>query len=111
MKGKPIIERLVPGIAIQLQKKDDDVLTDFNLYFGYRFTRRFTSGAGWNQRVGYNTDHYNWSNDKTHIYGPRIFSEYKLSRGFSPRAELETMNTFVPPFVKKLPVDPGSREW
>jgi hypothetical protein len=111
MKGKPLIERLVPGVAIQLQKRNDDILTDFNVYLGYRFTRRFTAGGGWNQRVGYNTDYYGWSDDKAKVYGPRIYSEYKLNKGFSPRVELEMMNTFVPPYVKVSPVDPGNREW
>ncbi len=111
MKGKPLIERIVPGLAFQLQKKDDDLLVDFNLYFGYRFTKRFTAGGGWNQRVGYNTDKNAWSPEGARIYGPRMFSEYKLSKGFSPRVELEVMNTFVPPYLNNAKSDPGSREW
>jgi len=111
MKGKPFIERIVPGIAFQLQKKDDDLLTDFNLYFGYRFTKRFTSGGGWNQRVGYNTDKYRWSPEDARVYGPRIFSEYKLGKGFSPRVEVEMMNTFVPTYLNNTKSDPASRQW
>ncbi len=111
MKGKPLIERVVPGIALQLQKKDDDLLVDFNLYFGYRFTKRFTSGGGWNQRVGYNTDKNALSPEDARIYGPRMFSEYKLGKGFSPRGEVEVMNTFVPPYLNNTKSDPGSREW
>lgn len=111
MKGKPLVERIVPGMAVQLQKKDDDLLVDFNLYCGYRFTKRFTTGGGWNQRVGYNTDKNKWSPENARIYGPRIFSEYKLGKGFSPRLEIEVMNTFVPAYIKTIPVDPGNREW
>ncbi len=111
MKGKPLIERIVPGMAFQLQKKDDDLLVDFNLYFGYRFTKRFTTGGGWNQRFGFNTDKNKWSPENARIYGPRIFSEYKLGKGFSPRLEIEVMNTFVPAYVKTIPADPGNREW
>ncbi|MEJ7645918.1 MAG: hypothetical protein WKF87_15090 [Chryseolinea sp.] len=111
MKGKPLIERIIPGLAFQLQKKNDDLFVDFNVYFGYRLTKRFTSGGGWNQRVGYNTDKTTWSSDRSKIYGPRIFSEYKLGKGFSPRLEIEIMNTFVPPYTKANPTDPGQREW
>jgi hypothetical protein len=111
MKGKPLIERIVPGLTFQLQKKNDDLLVDFNLYFGYRFTKRFTSGAGWNQRVGYNMDKNAWSPEEARIYGPRLFSEYKIGKGFSPRVELELMNTFVPPYLNNTKSDPGSREW
>jgi len=111
MKAKPLIERIIPGIAFQLQKKNDDILTDVSVYFGYRITQRFTSGVGWNQRVGYNIDHYTWNSQQSNIYGPRIYSEYRLSNGFFPRIELEAMNTFVPPYIKTGPVDPGGREW
>lgn len=51
MKEKPLIERIVPGIALQVQKKGDDLMVDFNAYAGYRFTGRITAGLGWNQRV------------------------------------------------------------
>lgn len=111
MKGKPFIERIVPGIGIQLQRKDNNLLTDFNIYFGYRFTGRFTGGAGWNQRLGYNTNQYKWSSNQTSIYGPRMFSEYRLSMGFSPRLEVEAMNTFIPPFARITTVDRGERQW
>ncbi len=111
MRGKPFIERIVPGIAIQLQKKNDDLLTDFNMYLSYRFTGRFTSGAGWNQRIGYNTDRNSWSHENARIYGPRVFSEYKLGKGFSPRAEVEVMNTNVPPLTRTQTTDPFHREW
>ncbi len=111
MKGKPLIERIVPGLALQLQKKNDDFFLDINPYIAYRFTKRFSSGAGWNQRIGYDFDNNHWSSSEARIYGPRAFSEYKLGKGFSPRLEVEMMNTFVPPYLKTVPADPGVREW
>jgi len=111
MKKKPLIERIVPGIAFQLQKKNDDLLVDINPYLAYRFTTRFSTGAGWNQRIAYNTDSYAWSSKDSHVYGPRLFGEYKLGRGFSPRLEIEVMNALVPPYIKTTPQDLGSREW
>jgi hypothetical protein len=110
MRGKPFIERLIPGIAFQLQKKDDLLFLDFNPYFSYRFTGRFTSGIGWNQRVFYDLSDNSFQND-SRIFGPRVYSEYKLWRGFSPRIEVEAMNTFVPPYIKVSPADVGQREW
>lgn len=112
MRDKPLVERLLPGIAMQIQKKGEDILTDFNPYIGYRFTGHFTTGLGWNQRVGYNTDYNSWSSRNARVYGPRIYSEYKIGEGFSPRAEIEVMNTFLPPLVPGRPTpDLGSREW
>ncbi|HTF16618.1 MAG TPA: hypothetical protein VK658_01025 [Chryseolinea sp.] len=111
MKGKPFIERLVPGVAFQLLKKDKLVSVDFNFYAGYRFTKRLTAGAGWNERVGFNTKTLALAPGDVRIYGPRMFSSYKLSRGFEPRVEVEMMNTFIPLYIRNPHIDPGSRRW
>jgi hypothetical protein len=110
MKGVPLIERVIPGIGMQIQKQNDEVLVDFNPYAGYKFTPRITAGLGWNQRVAYNFNQ-NKFNPEGRIYGPRVFGEYKLWRGYSPRAELEVMNTNVPPLAPAGTVDPAVREW
>ena len=110
MKGKPFIERLIPGIAMQIQKKGDDFMVDFNAYAGYRFTGRITAGAGWNQRVAYNLDR-NLFNPEARIFGPRIYGEFKLWKGFSPRIEGEVMNTKIPPSTFTPSLDPGQRDW
>lgn len=109
MKKKPFIERLVPGVALQIQQKND-LLFDVNPYLGYRLTGRLTSGMGWNQRIGYNTDKHYFTSVAV-IYGPRMFTEFKVWKGFSARAELEVMNTFVPPLLRSPSVDTGNREW
>ncbi len=110
MKGKPFIERVVPGIQFQIQGKNGDLMVDFNGYLGYRFTGRLTSGLGWNQRVAYTKDANTFHPD-ARVFGPRAFGEFKLGKGFSPRIELETMNTVVPPFVVHQRGDIGKREW
>lgn len=110
MRGKPLIERLLPGIGIQILKNSDLFMTDFNPYVGYRFTGRLTSGLGWNQRFAYNTKHNNFS-PEARVYGPRIYSEFNLGKGFFPRGELELLNTFVPPYVRTLTSDDGERQW
>ncbi|SHH15791.1 hypothetical protein SAMN04488109_2929 [Chryseolinea serpens] len=110
MHGKPWYERVLPGIAMQMQKKGEDLMVDFNPYAGYRFTGRITAGAGWNQRVAYNTKR-NYFDHAARVYGPRVYGEFKLWKGFSPRLEVETMNTFVPPLTRVAIPDAGSREW
>jgi hypothetical protein len=47
MRGKPLIERLVPAFMVQIQKEGNDLLVDLNPYIGYRFTGKFTAGPGW----------------------------------------------------------------
>lgn len=46
MKGKPFIERIVPGIVFQIQKKNDELFVDFNPYVGYRFTGKRCTSVG-----------------------------------------------------------------
>jgi hypothetical protein len=86
------------------------LLVDFNPYVGYRFTSKITGGIGWNQRAAYNFDLNNF-NPNARIHGPRVFGEYKLWKGFSPRAEIEIMNTNVPSISQVQTIDPFRREW
>lgn len=109
VKNKKWSERISSGMNIQIQKKGEDVLVDFNPYIGYLLSKRLVIGAGWNERVAYNWDQRLFHSD-TRIYGPRLFGEYLLSKGFSPRIEMEVMNTLVPPATVKQG-DPYSRLW
>jgi len=110
MKGKPLIERMVPGVALQIQKKGEDLMMDFNPYATYKFTGRISAGLGWNQRVAYNFDTKKF-NPMARIYGPRLFGELKIGKGFSPRAEIEVMNTSIPSLTRTHTTDPFHREW
>ena len=110
MKDKPFVERVVPGLQFQMFQKQGNFLTDFNLYAGYRVNGRLTIGLGWNQRVAYNLDRDEF-NPKARVFGPRAFGEFKLGRGFSPRAEVEVMNSAVPPYTTSVLADTRSREW
>jgi hypothetical protein len=105
MKGKPFIERVVPGITLQFQKSHD-VLIDYNPQVGYRFYGRFMAGTGWNERfrVG---KHFHFSL-KDRVYGPRVFAEFKIGKGFSVRTDAEKMNTYVPSINT---TDPEHRAW
>jgi hypothetical protein len=109
MRGKPFIERVIPGIALQIHRKDA-WMVDFNLYAGYRFNSRLTAGAGWNQRVAYNADEYEFDPD-LRVYGPRFYGEFVIGQGFSGRLESEYMNTRLPPQFASGNADPDSREW
>lgn len=109
MKGKPLIERIVPGINLQIQTRGKEFMVDFNPYAGYRFSGRITAGLGWNQRVSYNYDFKQFISSST-IFGPRAFGEFRLGKGFCPRAEVEVMNTRVPPATLSANVDPYSRQ-
>ena len=109
MKGKPFIERLVPGVAFQILRKDN-LFLDVNPYVGYRLSGRLTSSIGWNQRIGYSTQN-NYFTSPSVVYGPRWFGEARVWKGFSGRLEVECLNAVVPPaFTAPIP-DHGHREW
>jgi len=107
MHGKPLIERIVPGITMQVLVKNH-LMIDFNPQAGYRFTGKLTAGLGWNERVGFR--HYYQITHQDRIYGPRTFAEFKLSRGFVAHADLEMMNTYVPSLTYSR-LNDGSRQW
>lgn len=108
MKGKPFIERLVPGLYFQYQQKDSYFL-DANPYVGYRISGRFTAGTGWNHRFAYNKRYHSWDR-RSKIFGPRGYVDFKLGKGFIAHLEGESMNTFVPSAIHGNP-DTGQREW
>ena len=109
MKGKPLIERILPGLSMHFQEKGEDLLLDFNPYAGYRLTSRMLAGMGWNQRFVYQVGRTR-INPQGSMYGPRVFGEFKMWRGFSPRGEVEFMNMNI-----QLPgshvVDKNVRRW
>lgn len=109
MKGRPLSERIVPGFNMQVQRKSGDVLVDFNPYVGYKLTARITAGAGWNQRLAYTWKAHSVNPPAT-IFGPRVYGEIMLGKGFSPRLETEVMNTLVPPSTLSQG-DPRQRQW
>jgi hypothetical protein len=109
MREVPFIEKMVPGIGFQILSFDK-LYIDVNPYLGYRVTTAITIGAGWNQRIGYEKKQHDITSISV-IYGPRVYAEYRIWKGFSPRLEGELMNSFVPPPFKSRIVDHGNRAW
>lgn len=109
LKGKPFIERVVPGITFQLHRRIDWML-DVHPYAGYRFNPRLTAGMGWNHRVAYDFNRHA-GNSSLRIFGPRMFGKYRITDGLSGHIEAEYMNTHVPPMFSSRRHDPQGREW
>lgn len=108
MKEKPFVERIIPGLFIQFQKRHF-WLVDFNPYLGFRLSGRLVTGIGWNQRIAY-TERFTAYVSAERIYGPRAFGDFKVGRGYSLHLEQELMNTFVPSYFLRGG-DIGDREW
>lgn len=105
MKGKPFIERIVPGLTIQFQKTNN-WLIDLNPVLAYRFSGRINAGLGWNERLSFAK--WNRLSPPDRIYGPRMFGSFGFKKGFSVKAEVEKMNALIP--LSAMSSD-GSRQW
>jgi hypothetical protein len=105
MKGKPLIERIVPGFNLQIQKSQY-VLIDINPVLTYRISGRVSAGAGWNERYAFIK--WNKLSKPDRIYGPRAHASFAVKKGFSVKAEGEKMNTWIPSFVG---TPDGGRGW
>ncbi|RAW01106.1 hypothetical protein DQQ10_12825 [Pseudochryseolinea flava] len=110
MRGKPLIERIIPSLTLQIHGRGEYVLVDFNVAAGYRFNGKLTAGLGWNHRVAYNKKRDGFS-ALPRVYGIRSFAEYKIGKGFSPRVEFEMMNAPVPPMIQRMSGDYSNRQW
>lgn len=108
LKGKPFMERIVPGVTFQILKSNYFLL-DVNALLLYRITPRLTAGAGWNQRLPF--DDLKIKSEQR-IYGPRVVIELKWTKGINFRLLPEIMNTTIPPPIARTHgIDPAYREW
>lgn len=106
MRGKPWIERIVPGFTMQIQKKNAWWI-DINPVISYRVSGRWLAGAGWNERVSFSK--WNKTIPLDRIYGARVFTSFTIKKGFSVRLEGEKMNTYV--LAVPDQAESGSRIW
>jgi len=91
MKGKPLKERLIPGVGFQIF--GFPALLDINPYVGYRMNYRLTLGLGWNQRVRISDKKI--ADVPSHAYGPRGFAFFNTWRGYELLGEIEYLNTYT----------------
>jgi hypothetical protein len=108
MKGRGI-ERLVPGLDLQLQIGSHQWV-DLNVHAGFRLNSRLTVGTGWTERVAMSVK------DRTFIpaeraYGPRTFVEFKFREGIHLKMESDLLNAQVKPSAVTGLADPNHRIW
>jgi hypothetical protein len=109
LKGKPFIERLVPGISFQIQKSQYFLL-DVNPSLQYKIRPRLSAGIGWNERLPF--DGLKITADDQRIYGPRAIVQFRWTKGIVFTLQPEVMNTTIPPFLaSRLGYDPAYRTW
>ncbi|MCZ8216299.1 MAG: hypothetical protein O9262_08675, partial [Cyclobacteriaceae bacterium] len=107
LKGKPFVERLVPGLSFQVQKSQH-WLIDVNPSLAYRITERWSTGLGWNQRLGYGKRVAYQQQES--MYGARLFTEFRWNKGISFRLEGESLFGIpVPTFANAKNIEDPAR--
>lgn len=106
LKGKPLRERLVPALTLQIMSQKN-VLLDLNPSIAYRISPRFKTGIGWVERITFD----DWKPTMPErVFGVRNYTEFQLSRGFHARADMELLNAILPPLIISTG-DLGKRDW
>jgi hypothetical protein len=97
MASKPLYERLVPGITLQVYNKDVFTI-DWGLQLGYKFSNRLIGGAGGVYRMNVSDKYESYVNSPG-IYGYRLFGNFGIKKGFYVHGEFESLHlsTFVHP--------------
>jgi hypothetical protein len=107
MKGRPLIDRIIPGIGFQIQHKGNTMM-DIYPNMRYRLTGRFITGLGWSERVEWG--HPARPQQIKSVYGPKASLAYTWQHGFSLEVMPEYLNAFVLPFGSQAQ-DLGIRKW
>ncbi len=106
LKGKPLIERLVPALTFQIIN-EKSVLLDINPSVAYKIYPKWKAGLGWTERITFNK----WIPSVTErVYGLRSYQEVSLPKGFQVRADVEFVNALIPPLILSQ-TDFAKREW
>ncbi len=79
MQGKPLLDRLLPGVSLQIQS-GTNFLLDVNPYVGYHLNGRWTIGLGWNERMAFNFSKSRYFIEEEHIYGVRSFFSISMDK-------------------------------
>lgn len=96
MKGKALIERLVPGLNFQFFQQSSLTMADLSPFVMYRFTSCWRAGIGGTYRLQFN--------NKVQLvhphdaFGYRLMTDYSIISGFNVHVEGEWM--------KMVPYDP-----
>lgn len=90
MSGKPLGQRLVPGITLQAYNRDVFMI-DFGLQLGYRLSGRIRTGFGGVYRIGFDKDYPVFVRG-LNVYGGRTYMDFLIKKGIYVHGECELLN-------------------
>lgn len=90
MQDKPMRERLVPGLMLQIHNGQPFDI-DFSPQIAYYLTGRLSAGIGATYRLGVQAKVKPLLSHPLNIYGVRAFTEFKVVKGFYAHVEWEQL--------------------
>lgn len=106
MKGRPLKERIVPGMLFQIVKSDETVSWFLAPEVLYKFSGTFSGGFAGVYRFQYTlSPKVVWDNP---LYGYKVIGQAKTWKSFYLRTEFERLNYFRPTGPT---IDPKGRYW
>ncbi len=109
MKGKPLKERLVPGLSFQVYQQAQ-VAIDFSPYLMFRLTGRLRLGVGASDRTVINQK--TWNIGSGHVQALRAMVDFRtLARLYFHIEEEWTHYGTVTQRVYRIPSDPQTKVW
>lgn len=95
MRGKPLRERILPGVVFQIQKTD--ILSVYiSPQANYSITKRWAVGLGGLVRLrGTINDSLRYI-DRDFLYGFKVYAKFLLFKGFGIRGEWEPLRVPLP---------------
>ncbi len=94
MKGKPLKERIVPGILFQILKENERISWYLAPEVLYKFSGTFSAGAAGLYRFQYTTSPQVVWNDP--VYGYKLIGQAKGYKNFYVRTEFESTSLLYP---------------
>jgi hypothetical protein len=89
MKGKPLYQRLVPGLTFQAYNAEK-LTIDGGLQLGYKLSGRFLLGAGGIFRTSFSEEHKTWIKSEG-VYGYRAYANAGLYKNFYFHGEFSAL--------------------
>lgn len=96
-KGKSLKERIAPGSQIEVQRANNYTGIDLAPFVGYKINDRLSVYGGYLYRITFNNDEKSFVFDEpSSVYGPRVFANYKVYKGFFATLAFDRLRTHVP---------------
>ncbi|AKD02123.1 hypothetical protein POKO110462_23035 [Pontibacter korlensis] len=110
LKGRPWQERVVVGTQWQLGKQERFTV-DLGPYAAWRFTDKFSLGAGAQYRLSVSVEDKPYVTGSDKVLGYFAFTDVEVYKGFFARAHYEDLNARVPRQNSITQAEEVGQEW